>query len=206
MLQIWGRPNSINVQKVMWTVAELGLAHERHDVGGPFGGLDTPEFKALNPNGTIPVLKDGDVVLWESNAIVRYLLAKHSAGKMWPTDVVARAEADRWMDWQAASTIIDLLAVFFGLIRTPEPERDMVKINQSLANLNRMMGVVDGHLADRTWLSGDQMTMADIAVGTLVYRWSEMPIDRPELANVARYYAMLQERAPFRDHVMIPLS
>lgn len=206
MLQIWGRPNSINVQKVMWTVAELGLAHERYDVGGPFGGLDTPEFKALNPNGTIPVLKDGDVVLWESNAIVRYLLAKHSEGKMWPTDLVARAEADRWMDWQAASTIIDLLAVFFGLIRTPEPERDMAKINQSLANLNRMMGVLDGHLADRTWLSGDQMTMADIAVGALVYRWSEMPIDRPDLANVARYYAMLQERAPFRDHVMIPLS
>lgn len=206
MLQIWGRPNSINVQKVMWTVAELGLDHERYDVGGPFGGLDTSEFLARNPHGTIPVLKDGDVVLWESNAIVRYLMAKHSAGNMWPTDLVARARTEAWMDWQASSTIIDLLTAFFGLIRTPEAERDMAKINLSVSKLNNMMTVLDQQLAEQTWVMGDNMTMADIAVGALVYRWSEMPMDRPALANVANYYAMLQKRESFRSHVMIPLS
>lgn len=206
MLQIWGRPNSINVQKVMWTVAELGLDHKRHDVGGPFGGLDTPDFLIMNPRGMIPVLQDGGQVFWESNAIVRYLLATHSNGEMWPADPVARAEADAWMDWQASSMIRDLLVVFFGLIRTPEAERNMEQINACADNMNRMMAVLDRQLAGRQWVCGDTMTMADIAVGVLVYRWSELPMDRPDLPEIARYYAMLKERAAFRTHVMIPLT
>ena len=128
MLRVWGRNNSINVQKVMWTVGELGLPHERIDVGGAFGGLDTAEYGALNPNRRIPTVEDEDVVVWESNACVRYLAARYGAGRLWPEDVRRRAAADMWMDWQVSTLMPDMTVVFWGLIRTPEAERDYPKI------------------------------------------------------------------------------
>ena len=124
MLKIWGRTSSINVQKVMWTVAELGLPHERIDVGGSFGGLDGPEYAALNPNRLIPVLQDGAIAVWESNAIVRYLAARHGAGGLWPEDPGRRSEADRWMDWQLTTLQPAISPIFWGLIRTPPEKRD----------------------------------------------------------------------------------
>ena len=134
MLVVWGRKNSINVQKVMWTVAELGLAHERKDVGGPFGGLDTAEYGALNPNRRIPTIVDEDgTTIWESHSCVRYLAARYGAGNLWPEDPSARALADRWLDWMQTTLLPDLAPVFIGLIRTPAEKRDMAQIERCIA-------------------------------------------------------------------------
>ncbi len=206
MLKIWGRTNSINVQKVMWTIGELGLEHEHTTVGGAHGGLDTPEYIAMNPNRRVPVLQDGDLAIWESNAIVRYLCARHSEGALWASDPAERSLADRWMDWQAASTIADMTTIFFGLIRLPEAERNMDAINAATGRVNDQMGILEAQLQVSKWVAGDAMTMGDLPVGALVYRWSELPIDRPDLPAVAAYYARLSERPAYREHVMIPLS
>ena len=147
MLKIWGRNNSINVQKVMWTVAELDLPHQRIDAGGAFGLLDTPTYGAKNPNRLVPVVEDGDLVLWESNAIVRYLAAKHGAGRLWPEDPGQRALSDRWMDWTFTTIMPDLGVVFWGLIRTPSEKRSMAAIEASSEKLAQIFGRLDAHLA-----------------------------------------------------------
>ncbi|WP_416896507.1 MAG: glutathione S-transferase family protein [Minwuia sp.] len=206
MLKVWGRTNSINVQKVMWTIAELGLPHEHTNVGGAFGGNDSAEYLAMNPNGRVPVIDDDGLVIWESNAIVRYLCAKHSEGALWQADPAARSHADRWMDWQASSLIADLVTVFWGLIRTPEPERDWIAIGDAATRLNNQMGILDAHLSQLPWVAGDRMTMGDIPIGALVYRWLHLPMERPEAHNIDAYYQRLTERPAFADHVMIPLT
>ncbi len=119
MLKVLGRATSSNVQKVMWALEELDIAYEREDLGGAFGGLDTPEYIALNPNKVIPTLVDGDQVIWESNTIVRYIAAKHDDGGLWPSDPAARAQADKWMDWQLSTLLMPWINVFFGVYRTP---------------------------------------------------------------------------------------
>ena len=206
MLKIWGRPNSINVQKAMWAVGELGLEHERVDVGGPFGGLDTSDYLAKNPNARIPTLEDGDLVLWESNVIVRYLAARYSAGSLAPADPALHALADQWMDWQQTTTLADMFVVFWGLIRTTPEDRDMAAIEKSTANLADIMGRLDRHLADRDYVTGSTFTMGDIPVGATCYRYLALEIERPNLPNIQRYYDQLQDREPFRTHVMIPLT
>lgn len=206
MLKIWGRNNSVNVQKAMWTVGELGLDHERIDVGGAFGGLDTPEYGAMNPNRRIPVLEDGGTVLWESNAIVRYLAARYGSGSLWAEDPGIRAQADIWMDWMVTTLLPEMHPVFWGLIRTPEAERDMDHINAAAKRTGETFKLLDAHLADRKFVTGGALTMGDIPVGAACYRYHELPIDRPDLPNVAAWYARLQEREAFRQHVMIPVT
>ncbi len=207
MLTIWGRKNSINVQKVMWTVGELGLAHERKDVGGPFGGLDTPEYGALNPNRLIPTIEDDNgTVLWEAQAIVRYLAARHGVGTLWPEDLAVRAQADKWMDWMLATLLPNLAPVFIGLIRTPEAERDVARIERGIAGMGESWKIVDAHLGASAYMAGDTLTMGDIPLGAACYRYHALDIARPALPNVARWYGTLQDREAFRTHVMIPLS
>lgn len=206
MLKIWGRTNSINVQKVMWTVAELGLAHERVDAGGAFGGLDNPAYAAMNPNRLIPVLQDGEAVIWESNSIVRYLAARYGAGGLWPEDPSERAAADRWMDWQLSTVQPAMGPVFLGLIRTPPEQRDMAAIRMHAARLGQAMQILDGHLARSRFVAGDSLTMGDIPVGCVAWRYLNLPIDRPELPNLARWSTELQTREPYRRHVMLPLT
>ncbi len=206
MLTIWGRNNSINVQKAMWAVGELGLDHRRIDVGGAFGGLDSPDYLAKNPNQRIPALEDDGLVVWESNAIVRYLAAKYGASKLWPEDPAVRAVADQWMVWQQTTLLADMLVVFLGLIRTPEADRDMAAIEASAANLGGLWQRLEGHLEDRDYVAGDGFTMGDIPVGAACYRYLALDIARPELPATAAWYDRLKARAPFREHVMIPLS
>lgn len=206
MLTIWGRTNSLNVQKVMWTVAELGLAHERIDAGGSFGGLDEPAFRAMNPNRLIPVIRDGEAVIWESNAIVRYLAARYGAGGLWPEDPVRRAEADRWMDWQLTTAQPAMGPVFMGLVRTPPEQRDPAAIRRQAQRLGETMQVLDGHLADRRFVGGDVLTMGDIPVGCVAWRFLNLDIARPELPNLARWYGELQDREAYRRHVMLPVT
>ena len=206
MLKIWGRTSSINVQKAMWTVGELGLAHERIDAGGKFGGLDTPEYGTLNPNRVIPVIDDGGVVVWESNAIVRFLAARYGAGGLWPEDPVRRAEADRWMDWKITSLVPDLTVVFWGLVRTAPEKRDMAAIQASAERLGHTLAILDHHLAHRRFVAGDALTMGDIPVGAACYRYHALPIRRPNLPALEAWYDRLTEREAFHSHVMIPLT
>ena len=206
MLTIWGRPNSINVQKVMWAVVELGLDHERHDVGGAFGGLDTDRYGQMNPNRKIPVLEDGDTVIWESHACVRYLAATYGEGNLWPTDPGLRSVADRWMDWKITTLLPFLHICFWGLIRTLEADRDQAAIDQAAKALGETWKLFDDHLQDRTFVIGDQLTMGDMPLGCAFYRYVNLPITRPSFPMIETWYARLQERAPFRDHVMVPVT
>jgi glutathione S-transferase len=206
MLKVWGRNNSINVQKVMWTIGELGLEHERVDAGGAFGGLDTESYGALNANRKVPTIEDGGTVVWESNACVRYLAARYGAGGLWPTDPTVRATADMWMDWQQTSLLADLGIVFWGLVHTPEAQRDGAAIAAAAERLGGIWRLLDQHLAGRTFVAGDSFTMGDIPVGAACYRYYQLAIERPKLAAIEAWYGRLQERAPFRSHVMIPLT
>lgn len=205
MLKIWGRTSSINVQKVMWTVSELELPHERIDVGGPFGGLDGTDYAAMNPNRLIPVLQDGAATVWESNAIVRYLAARYGAGGLWPEDPVLRSQADRWMDWQLTTLQPAIGPIFLGLIRTPAERRDMALITASAERLNQAMTLLDVHLAKHPYVAGDALTMGDVPVGCVCWRWANLDIQRPDLANVAAYRARLEARPGYRAQVMLPL-
>jgi len=227
---------------VLWLVAELGIAHRHIDAGGSFGGLDTPEFRAMNPNGKIPVLQDTDgTTVWESHAILRYLAAKycgaaantvearatamrtaadasdvsatHPASRpahchtLWSNDPAIQSRADRWMDWtQSTLQPAFLTGVFWGFYRTPEAQRDWPAIERSLAQCAKLFRLLDSELAKHPYLTGDALTLADIAVGTALYRYYELDIERPQLPHVEAWYDRIRERDAYRNHVMIPFD
>ncbi|MGK6320418.1 glutathione S-transferase family protein [Sphingomonas sp. DT-204] len=203
MLTIWGRLNSHNVKKVVWLAEELGLDYVRHDVGGQFGMDDA--YRAKNPNALIPTIEDGEVVLWESNAILRYLAARYGGERWWPADPAARAMADRWMDWQFGYAPAQLPA-FVNLIRRPESERDMAAVAQSAEASARLMRIVDAQLAVAPWLSGAEFGIGDIPMGVYAYTWFNLAIARPEMPHVADWYRRLQSRPGYAEQVMIPLT
>jgi len=203
MLKVWGRKTSINVQKVMWVVGELDLAHERIDVGGAFGGLDSPEFEALTPHGRIPVIQDGDTVVWESNAVVRYLAAQYDEDGLAPSGAGARAQADQWMDWHATTLYGDFISVFLGMVRTPPSQRNHGAIAQAAERTAEHYACLNAALAERPFIAGDRLTMGDIPVGATLYRYFTLDIQRPSLPNLEAYYERLQTRAAYRDHVMV---
>ncbi|MGI9522069.1 MAG: glutathione S-transferase family protein [Hyphomicrobiaceae bacterium] len=205
-LKIWGRRNSINVQKVMWTVAELGLEHERIDAGMTFGVVTEPWFGNLNPNRNVPVLEDDGHVFWESNVIVRYLTAKYAADQLLPSSPVERAKIEMWMDWQQSVVMPGLGPVFLGLIRTPADQRDDAAISRASEHVRKALSILDEQLANHRYVAGDKMTAADIPLGCVAYRWFSLPVEHGEQSNLRRWYQSLTEREPFRTHVMIPLS
>ena len=204
MLTIWGRRNSVNVQKAMWAVGEVAAPHERIDAGGEFGGLDTPEFAALNPNRRVPVLRDGDTVVWESNAIVRYLAAKYGAGTLWNPDPGARAQADIWMAWTQTMAHREFIDLFWGFVRTPPEQRDMAAMRAANERLVKHLELLDRHLGGQPYLAGETFTMGDIPVGALLYRYFAMELDHPSLPNLMAWYARLGERPAYQAHVAIP--
>lgn len=207
MLKIWGRRSSINVQKVMWATAELGLQHEHIDAGGSFGGLDTDEFRAMNPNARVPVIDDDGVIVWESHAIVRYLAAKYGPGSLWPENPGARARSDMWMDWANTSLQPAFLnGVFWAFYRTPEDQRNWQVIRQGIARSAILFKLLDQHLAGREFISGNALTIGDIAVGAQLYRYFELEIDRPMIPNVETWYEQLSSRPAYRAHIMIPFD
>ncbi|MCP5156211.1 MAG: glutathione S-transferase [Ectothiorhodospiraceae bacterium] len=206
MLKIWGRTTSSNVQKVMWAVAELGLAHERVDAGGAFGGLDTAEYGAMNPNRLVPTVDDGGTVLWESNAIVRYLAVKYGEGTLAPRDLGERARADRWMDWQISTIGPNWGRMFLGLVRTPPSKRNMAEIDAAVERLGESYRILDAQLAGRDYIMGDHLTMADIPLGVSLYRYYELDVKRPSLPNVEAWYARLKARPAYAKHAMVPFA
>ena len=206
-MKIWGRLTSSNVQKVMWCVDELGVAHERVDIGGPFGGNKEAAYLAMNPNGLVPTLEDGDVMLWESNTIVRYLGARYGEGTLAPTDVKTRALASQWMDWQLSVVGPAIFGAFWGLIRTPPEKRDAAAIAASQQKTTEAMKIFDANLSKRAYAAGDNFSMGDIPVGIMVYRFRQLVPDRPPLPNLERWYAQIEKRPGFRDHVAaVPLT
>jgi glutathione S-transferase len=206
VLRIWGRSNSINVQKVLWCCGELDLRYQRVDVGGPFGGNNEPEYLRLNPNGLVPTISDGGFVLWESNAIVRYLAARHGMGTLYPEDLAERADADRWMDWQMGTLWSSFRPAFVGLIRTPPEKRDPDYIETAISKTSENLAMLDAHLAARDYVTGAVFTMADIPLGVTAYRWFSLEIERPPMPNLEAWYERLCARSPYKATVMLPLS
>jgi len=206
MLVVWGRKNSVNVQKVLWCCEEIGLEYERKEAGGAFGVVNTPEYRSINPNRLVPTIDDDGVVLWESNAVVRYLAAKYGAGGLWPDDLATRADADRWMDWQQTTLWPALRPVFFGLIRTPPEQRDARAIEESRLKTADLLGILDYYLASRAFVAGDVFTMGDIPLGCTIWRWMALPIERPARPNVQRWFDALSQRSAFKSAVMLPLT
>lgn len=204
MLKVWGRKTSVNVQKVMWAVAELGLPHERIDAGGPFGRLDTPEYAVLNPNRQVPVLDDNGFILWESNPIVRYLAEQYGRGTLAPEGRHGYARADQWMEWSITEIYRDIIGVCFtSFVRVTAKDRDTAAIAAAAKRVGDKLAILDRQLEGRAFICGDKLTMADIAVGTLMYRYYTLPVERPKLANVDRWYGSLSARAPYQAHAMI---
>jgi len=206
MLKLWGRINSINVQKVLWALGELKVPYERTDAGLQFGVVNEPFYRKMNPNGRVPTIEDDGFVLWESNAIVRYLAAKHGAGTLWPNDLRQRADADRWMDWTTSTVAPAITPVFWGLVRTPPEKRDPKAIEEGIEKLAQAFQVLEQSLEGHDHVGGGNFTMGDIPLGTFVYRWNALGVRRPKLPRVEAYYERLQQRAPYKKHVMLPLS
>lgn len=205
MITVYGRATSSNVQAVMWTIGELGLAHERRDLGHRHGGLDTPEFLAMNPNGLVPVIRDGeDAPIFESGAIVRYLAARYGSEDFWPADPARRAQVDKWAEWSKV-TVASLftMPIFWHVVRTPRAERDPARLARDIAALGARLAIADKQLQESPFLAGRALTVADIMFGHLLYRYFDIEIDRPALPALEAYYGRLCERPAYRTHVMV---
>ena len=205
MLKIFGRRTSANVMKPLWAADELGLDYEQVDVGGQFGGNREPGYLAMNPTGLVPTLVEDDFTLWESNAITRYLCGKYGQGSLWPADPRVRAVADTWMDWQQTACAPMMIPVFWGLVRTPEAERDHDAINASIERGCEVWGMLDRRLANHAYVAGDTFTMGDIPIGPQAHRWFNLVEKRPPMPNLEAWYRRLTERPAFRKNVMIPI-
>lgn len=206
-MRVLGRRSSANVQKVLWCLVELGEPYRQEDYGGEFGGNRDPSFLRLNPNGTVPVLIDGDVAIWESNTILRYLANRFAPTALYPAEPVARADCERWIDWQLSALNPVMAPLFVAMVRTPPDKRDPAVVEGLRVRADALFGILDEALSRTRWLSGDAMTLADLAVGMFAYRWLTLDLERDRSADhLARWYRALSDRPGFREHVMVPLS
>lgn len=203
MLTIWGRLNSHNVKKVAWLADELAIPYVRHDVGGAFGTSEA--YRALNPNALIPTIEDGDVVLWESNAILRYLAARYGNAELWPADPARRAAGDKWMDWQFSYADAQRDA-FVNLVRRAAANCDADAVVKSAQRCAGMMAIVEAALTQTPWLSGQSFGVGDIPMGVYAHTWFTLPIERPRLPHVQAWYTSLNSRPGYASQVMIPLT
>ncbi|WP_338721106.1 glutathione S-transferase family protein [Devosia sp. XK-2] len=204
-LTIWGRKTSSNVQALMWCIGELGLDYRRHDVGHVHGGNDTPEFLAMNPNGLVPVLRDGnEEPLWETGAILRYLAARYGQETFWPADPVKRASVDKWAEWAKLNVALNFTGpVFWQVVRTAPARRDPAVLAAGLDRLEKHLAIAEAQLSDQTFLADDNFTLADIQFGHVLYRYFDIDIARPTWPAIERYYATLTRRPAFSAHVMV---
>jgi glutathione S-transferase len=205
MLRIWGRLSSVNVQKVVWCCDEIGLPYERLDAGGAFGRNNTPEYLAMNPNGLVPVIEDDGFILYESNAIVRYLAAKHGS-PLFPVEPHSRADVDRWMEWQSTGYTPAMVQAFWQLVRTPPEKRDMASVEASRVKGEKHSAVLDAHLKGREFVAGSAFSAADIVVGCAAHRWLNLPMAREARPELERWYAMLKSRPGARQVTSLPMT
>ncbi|HEY4200488.1 MAG TPA: glutathione S-transferase family protein [Devosiaceae bacterium] len=202
-IKLWGRASSLNVQKVRWALEELELDYTQVEVGGRHGGLDRPEYGILNPNRLVPTLQDGDVTVWESHAVLRYLAATYASGLLWPVEPNERAVVDQWTDWTATTFQPAWLGLFWNVVRVPVAEHNAELIAKSAAETRRVFRIMEQRLAKTPYLGGEQLTYADIAAGAAMYRYSTMPADREDLPHVAAWHARLEARKPFQKAVCV---
>lgn len=206
MITLWGRNNSTNVKKVRWTLAELALPYEQIMAGQAFGVNHDAAYLALNPNGLVPMLKDGDDVLWESNTIVRYLVAQYGADSLWQAKPIQRAQSEKWMDWANETLSPVHRRILIGLVRTPAEQRDMEAINAAISACEPLLEILDNALTKQTWLSGETFGVGDIAVAPFVYNLLETVKTWQPRPHLARWYQQLAERPAYQEAVMIPVS
>ena len=206
MLKIWGRINSVNVKKVVWAAEECGLAYERIDAGMQHGVVSTAAYLAMNPNARVPTLEDDGFVLWESNAMVRYLARRYGQGTLDPQDLRQYADADRWMDWCTSTLAGAFRHVFWGMVRTPVEQRDAKAIETSRVETAKLLAIPEAVLAHQPYLAGAQFTMGDIPLGCFVHLWLSMPIERPAHPALTAWHARLAERPAFQKAVNTPLT
>jgi glutathione S-transferase len=207
-LRIWGRTNSVNVQKVLWCLSELNLAYERIDAGMAFGRNRDSDYLAMNPNGRVPTLVDSDFVLWESNSIMRYLVLAYAEGSpIYPQAPQRRAGVDRWLDWTLSTLQPVDRPVFWALVRTPVEQRDMVAIQKDADAEALQWRIVDHQLAARRFIEGDDFTLADIAIGAYARRWFGVEgVSKPPLPHLERWYAQFAGRPGFQQFIAPPMS
>lgn len=199
MLKILGRDNSINVRKVLWLCEELNLEYEREDWGRAFRSAQSPEYLQLNPNGQIPVVLDGDLVLWQSNSIIRYLAnAYDKEHKLYPTQAKERFFVDQWIDWQAIELNNSWTYTIMSLLRHSPNHQDPDLLKKGIDNWNHHMQILDQQLAKtQAYVAGTEFTLADIPIGLSVQRWKATPFDHPTLKHVDQYFELLNQRAGF---------
>lgn len=206
MLEVWGRHNASNVIPVMWAVGELEIPHVRHDVGGSFGGVDSADYRAMNPNGRIPTIVDEGFVLWESNAIVRHLCRRYGRGTLAPESERDCARADQWMEWAKTTPYRRYIDLFWAIVRTEPDLRDPGAIAALAASLGDTLKILDAQLSGRDYVAGDNLTMADIPFGPMIHRYLNLEIARPALPNIEAWYGRVSQRPAFREHVMLPFG
>lgn len=207
MIEVFSRRNASNALPVMWTIGELGLAHVRRDVGGSFGGARTPDYLAMNPNGRVPTLRDGDFVLWESNAIVRYLCRRYDrAGLLSPRSEEEYALADQWMDWHKTTLYPPYIDLAWAVVRTEPAVRDRRRIAELQAATEEALAILDRHLERASFAVGGRLTMADIPFGALYFRYLDLGLDRPAFRGLDAWYRRLSARPAFVEHVAFPFG
>ena len=203
MIKVWGRLTASNVQKVMWCVDELGVAHEHIHI--PFGrAKEDPAYLAINPNGRVPTIEEDGFILWESNSCIRYIAARFGAGTLWPTDPRVRADAERWMEWQLTTLSEPTDTIFIGLVVKQPEQRDMAAIAAATKRLNELWAIVDKVLATRKFVAGDDLTIGDIPMGIAAHRWFTILVERDRHPNVETWYGRLIDRPAFKKNVMNP--
>jgi len=207
-LTIWGRANSVNVQKVLWCLRELDLAYDRIDAGMQFGKNNEAAYLAMNPNGRVPTLIDGDFVLWESNSVMRYLCMAYGRNSpIYPQNPQARAAVDRWLDWTLSTLQPVDRPVFWALVRTPPEKRDMVQVQKDADAEAVQWRIIDALVATRRFIEGDQFTIADIALGAFARRWFGVEgVSKLKLPNLERWFAQISERPGFVQFIAPPMT
>jgi glutathione S-transferase len=197
-IKIWGRKTSSNVQKVLWILDELDLDYEHIGADAQFGQASTPEYRAMNPNGLVPVMQHGDLMVWESHAIMRYLAATFGEGTLWQTSPAARAPINQWEIWAVTSLIPAISKVFYAIVRAAPSKRDPKLIGETVAAASSALKILDDQLAKSKYVAGDAFSLADIPCASLMFRWETMEIDRPNLPNVARWMELIKQRPGYQ--------
>ncbi|CAM3696947.1 glutathione S-transferase family protein [Xenorhabdus thuongxuanensis] len=205
MIKVWGRKTSSNVQALMWCIGELGLPFTRYDIGHKYGGNNTAEFLSMNPNGTVPVIKDGDSApIWETGAILRYLANRYAKAPFWPEDFVARTHIDKWAEWSKINIALNFTApIFWRVVRTAPQHQDQEEIAKAIYKLGNMLNIAEMQLEKHKFIAGDYFTLADIQFGHILYRYFDIKINRPMHPEIINYYDRLTERHAFREYVMV---
>lgn len=205
MITVWGRASSSNVQVVLWCLQELDLEYTRIDAGFTYGVTDTADYLAMNPNGVVPTIQDGDnSPMFESCAILRYLSSRYGSNEFWPVDLADRGTVDMWAEWSKLN-VAQLFSqpLFWPTVRLPPSASNPEAITAACKALNKNLKIADNRLASSTYLVSDNFTMADVVFGHILYRYFDIDIPRAEFSNIARYYEMLQSRTAYRNNVMV---